>query len=155
MDWYYQQSDAVEKFWWGLRMQNKCSTLMGNFYGGPGWSWLLPAVNWRIVCPDPAFVWSVRDLQPLASLSSWNLQPLDQMPALPPTQSWQHDGDNIWSWPALIRTHDDQPPGSLTSDNGHHRSAMLLLSPQGGSLRAICLCINPTNKFRPPLQLIP
>ena len=79
---------------------NAVNTLMGNFYGGP---WLLPAVNWRIVCPDPAFVWSVRDLQPLASLSSWNLQPLDQMPALPPTQSWQHDGDNIWSWPALIR----------------------------------------------------
>ena len=153
MDWYYQQSRMQLKSSDGVCgcKINAVDTLMGNFSGGP---WLLPAVNWRIVCPDPAFVWSGPWFTALASLSSWNLQPLDQMPAPPPTQGWQHDGDNIWWWPALIRTH-DQPPGSLTSDNGHHRSAMLLLSPQADSLRAICLCINPTNKFRPPLQLIP
>ena len=109
MDWYYQQSRMQLKSYDGVCgcKINAVDTLMGNFSGGP---WLLPAVNWRIVCPDPAFVWSGPWFTALASLSSWNLQPLDQMPAPPPTQGWQHDGDNIWWWPALIRRH-DQPPG--------------------------------------------
>ena len=109
MDWYYQQSRMQLKSSDGVCgcKINAVDTLMGNFSGGPR---LLPAVNWRIVCPDPSFVWSGPWFTALASLSSWNLQPLDQMPAPPPTQGWQHDGDNIWWWPALIRTH-DQPLG--------------------------------------------
>ena len=154
MDWYYQQSDAVEKFWWGLRMQNKCCRyLNGEFLW---WAVTPPSCKLKDCLSRPGLCLVCRDLQPwpLSHLEIYNPWTRCQRPR-PPRADNTMVTANIWSWPALIRTHDDQPPGSLTSDNGHHRSAMLLLSLQGDSLRAICLCINPTNKFRPPLQLIP
>ena len=145
MDWYYQQSDAVEKFWWGLRMQNKCCEyLNGEFLW---WAVTPPSCKLKDCLSRPGLCLVCAWFTALGLsliLKFTTLGPDASAPAHPEltTRWWQH-----LIMASINQTH-DQPPGPW------HLTMVITGHQCYCCLRRVTLSVQSVSVLIPPINSV-